>query len=110
MRVAITQPLFAWEALEDSPSLTTIRDLLAAIPDGRLLQSLHQARGKGRDDPLRGGDFGSSRSEAWKPNPTGSAGIPSEFFGERSCSPSPCAMPASKRVWENSPATEPCAN
>ena len=44
------QPLFAWEALEDSPSLQTIKDLLAALPDGKLLNSLRVARGKGRDD------------------------------------------------------------
>ncbi len=50
MRIAITKPLFAWEALEDSPSLQTVRDFLAAIPDGRLLDALRRARGKGRDD------------------------------------------------------------
>ncbi len=44
------QPLFAWEALEDSPSLQTIKDLLATLPDGKLLNSLRVARGKGRDD------------------------------------------------------------
>jgi Transposase DDE domain/Transposase domain (DUF772) len=50
MRIAATQPLFAWECLEDSPSLQTVRELLASIPDAKLLESLHQARGKGRDD------------------------------------------------------------
>jgi hypothetical protein len=44
------KPLFDWEALEDSPSLQTIRDLLAALPDAKLLDSLRRARGKGRDD------------------------------------------------------------
>jgi hypothetical protein len=44
------KPLFAWDCLEDSPSLQTIRDLLAALPDGKLLDSLRTARGKGRDD------------------------------------------------------------
>jgi hypothetical protein len=44
------QSLFAWEALEDSPSLQTIKDLLGALPDGKLLNSLRVARGKGRDD------------------------------------------------------------
>ncbi len=44
------KPLFAWDCLEDSPSLQTIRDLLAALPDGKLLNSLRAARGKGRDD------------------------------------------------------------
>ena len=54
MRIAITKPLFAWESLEDSPSLQTVRDFLAAIPDGRLLDALRRARGKGRDDyPVR---------------------------------------------------------
>src|SRR4051812_13566729 len=44
------KPLFAWDCLEDSPSLQTIKDLLAALPDGKLLNSLRAARGKGRDD------------------------------------------------------------
>jgi hypothetical protein len=50
MKIAITKPLFAWDALEDSPSLKSIRVLLEAIPDQPLLESLRQARGKGRDD------------------------------------------------------------
>lgn len=50
MVIAITKPLFAWDALEDSPSLTSIRLLLEAIPDHALLESLREARGKGRDD------------------------------------------------------------
>src|SRR5215470_5594271 len=44
------KPLFDWESLEDSPSLRTIKDLLAALPDAKLLDSLRTARGKGRDD------------------------------------------------------------
>ena len=28
------KPLFDWGSLEDSPSLQTIKDLLAALPDG----------------------------------------------------------------------------
>jgi hypothetical protein len=44
------RPLFDWEALEDSPSLRTIQDLLATLPDGPLLDSLRRARGKGRND------------------------------------------------------------
>ena len=44
------KPLFAWDCLEDSPSLQTIKNLLAALPDGKLLNSLRAARGKGRDD------------------------------------------------------------
>ena len=43
-------PLFAWEALEDSPSLLTVRDLLAVVPAGRLLDALRRSRGHGRDD------------------------------------------------------------
>lgn len=50
MRIAITKPLFPWDALEDSPSLQTIRATLSAIPDGHLLDGLRQARGRGRDD------------------------------------------------------------
>ena len=50
MKIAITKPLFAWDALEDSPALRSVRLLLEAIPDHALLQSLRDARGKGRDD------------------------------------------------------------
>jgi Transposase DDE domain/Transposase domain (DUF772) len=50
MIIHATKPLFAWECLEDSPSLQTIKDLLAALPDGKLLNSLRVARGKGRND------------------------------------------------------------
>ena len=54
MHVHVTAPLFAWEALEDSPSLRTLRQFLASVPDGKLLESLRQARGRGRDDfPVR---------------------------------------------------------
>jgi hypothetical protein len=44
------KPLFDWGSLEDSPSLQTIKDLLAALPDAKLLDSLRTARGKGRND------------------------------------------------------------
>jgi hypothetical protein len=50
MLIQATKPLFAWDCLEDSPCLTTVRRLLAAIPDSKLLASLREARGKGRDD------------------------------------------------------------
>jgi hypothetical protein len=50
MIIHAAKPLFAWDELEDSPSLQTIKDLLAALPDAKLLDSLHTARGKGRDD------------------------------------------------------------
>jgi hypothetical protein len=35
MRITSTQPLFAWDALDDSRSLATLRELLAAIPDAK---------------------------------------------------------------------------
>jgi hypothetical protein len=50
MKIAITKPLFAWDALEDSPSLQSLRLLLESIPDHQLLESLRAARGKGRDE------------------------------------------------------------
>lgn len=50
MRIATSRPLFAWECLEDSPGLQTARELLAVVPDAKLLDSLRLARGKGRDD------------------------------------------------------------
>lgn len=50
MRISVTQPLFAWECLEDSPTLRTIKQLLEVIPDASLVDSLQAARGKGRDD------------------------------------------------------------
>jgi hypothetical protein len=48
--IAQTKPLFAWETLEDSPSLSTIKTLLASIPDDRLLDQLRQHRGGGRNE------------------------------------------------------------
>jgi hypothetical protein len=50
MRLTTQQPLFAWAALDDCPSLQTVKDFLAAIPDGPLLAALRQWRGKGRND------------------------------------------------------------
>jgi hypothetical protein len=50
MRIQTTKPLFAWESLEDGPTLKTIRQLLEVIPDQALLDSIRTARGKGRDD------------------------------------------------------------
>ena len=50
MRIAITKPLFAWDCLQDSPSLATVKEFLASVPDGRLLEMLRQYRGRGRDD------------------------------------------------------------
>jgi hypothetical protein len=50
VKIALTKPLFAWDALEDSASLQTLREFLGTLPDEKLLDSLRQARGKGRDD------------------------------------------------------------
>jgi hypothetical protein len=50
MHIALTKPLFAWDCLEDSPSLATVRAFLASVPDARLLEILRQYRGRGRDD------------------------------------------------------------
>jgi hypothetical protein len=48
-QIHVTKPPFAWDCLEDSPSLATIRKLLEAVPDAKLLQWLRRHRGKGRD-------------------------------------------------------------
>jgi hypothetical protein len=50
MQIAITKPLFAWDGLQDSPSLATIKTFLASVPDARLLEGLRQHRGRGRND------------------------------------------------------------
>ena len=42
--LSAAKPLFAWECPEDSPSLKTIEDLLASLPDARLLDGPRQAR------------------------------------------------------------------
>jgi hypothetical protein len=50
MRIAATRPLFDWQSLEDSPTLASLRELMASIPDGQLLAGLARHRGRGRDD------------------------------------------------------------
>jgi hypothetical protein len=50
MIVAANKPLFAWDCLEDSPSLKTIREVLASLPDAKLLEGLRRHRGRGRDE------------------------------------------------------------
>lgn len=50
MRISTIKPLFAWDCLEDSPTLKTIKQLLEVIPDAALVDSLTAARGKGRND------------------------------------------------------------
>jgi hypothetical protein len=50
MRVLTTDPLFAWNRLEDCPSLSVIKQMLDLIPDGPLLKALRECRGHGRND------------------------------------------------------------
>jgi len=50
MKVQLTKRLFAWDCLEDSPSLKTVGRFLEAIPDGKLLEGLCGRRGRGRND------------------------------------------------------------
>ena len=50
MRIFIQKPLFAWDCLEDHPSLVTLRRLFECIPDGPLLEGLRTWRGHGRND------------------------------------------------------------
>jgi len=47
MTPILRRPLFAWDELQDSPSLQRIRDLLVSIPDGPLLHALAQRRHNG---------------------------------------------------------------
>jgi hypothetical protein len=49
MRIHATKPLFAWDELETSPTLGTIRQTLEAIPDAPLLHALQQRRHNGCD-------------------------------------------------------------
>ena len=50
MHIALTKPLFAWDCLEDSPSLKTVRALLTTVPDAQPLDGLRLARGRGRNE------------------------------------------------------------
>jgi hypothetical protein len=50
VRIATTDPLFAWEKLPDSPDLISLRFLLESLPDAPLLAALRAHRGKGRND------------------------------------------------------------
>jgi hypothetical protein len=50
MLIRHSKPFFAWDELDDSPALGDIKLLLASLPDGKLLESLRRARGKGRSD------------------------------------------------------------
>ena len=54
MIVQATKPLFAWDELQASPTLGTIRQALEAIPDAPLLTALQARRHKGCDTyPVR---------------------------------------------------------
>jgi hypothetical protein len=50
MQLYVTDPPFAWARLKDQPQLSTLVELLQALPDGPLLYGLRRARGHGRDD------------------------------------------------------------
>src|SRR6516225_6838401 len=50
MHIHAAQPLCAWGCLDDCPTLVTIRDFRATVPDQELLAGLRAARGHGRDD------------------------------------------------------------
>lgn len=50
MNISVGRPLFPWDALEDNPSLLSIRRFLESVPDAKLLEDLRRLRGKGRDD------------------------------------------------------------
>ena len=54
MIIYTTDSLFAWNRLDDSPDLKTIRDFFELLPDGPLLEALRVNRGRGRNDrPIR---------------------------------------------------------
>ena len=54
MRIQQQKRLFAWDCLEDHPPLSTLKEVVQTIPDGKLLEGLRAARGRGRDDyPVR---------------------------------------------------------
>ncbi len=50
MNIELTRPLFEWDALEDSPTIRTLRGLLDSMPDSQLLGALRAHRGRGRGD------------------------------------------------------------
>ena len=83
MRIQLAKPLFAWDCLEDSPSLKTVRQFLLSIPDGPLLDGLSNQRGRGRNDyPVH------------------------VLFGESSCSRPCCDTPRPTPAWPSCVATE----
>lgn len=49
-----TDPLFAWNRLDDSPDLRCVQTFFSSLPDSALLDALHTHRGKGRNEyPIR---------------------------------------------------------
>jgi hypothetical protein len=50
VQIAWTKPVFPWDCLDDDPDLQTIEAFLRLLPDGKLLDALRRARGRGRDD------------------------------------------------------------
>ena len=54
MRIEITKPLFAWECLEDSPCLKSVKLFLDAIPDGPLLVGVWGLPARGKRDTTHG--------------------------------------------------------
>jgi hypothetical protein len=52
MLIAQARPLFVWDGVEDSPSLQTIRDLLAALPAAGIAPRREGTLGKLSLSPL----------------------------------------------------------
>lgn len=50
MRIFTTDPLFAWNRLEDCPSLAVVNKMLDLLEDTPLLHALRSYRGHGRND------------------------------------------------------------
>jgi len=50
VKIAWTDSIFPWDRLDDDPDLKTIQAFLELLPDGRLLEGLARARGRGRND------------------------------------------------------------
>jgi len=50
VQIAWTRPIFAWDCLDDDPDLQTIEAFLRLLRDGKLLEALRRARGRGRND------------------------------------------------------------
>jgi hypothetical protein len=62
MHIAMTKPLVAWDCLQDSPSLATIKEVLASVPDAKhevtlayRVTTAHAADCKSRPDLVKQG-------------------------------------------------------